>query len=83
MHLAVAVKARNQIVIEAPTLNCTNEPYRHPYVLVKNPVVTGRSLEYYRYDGGPIRKTDEEMRRCMESITVEDVFKAVNGALPA
>jgi ADP-heptose:LPS heptosyltransferase len=81
MHLAATVKVKRQIVIEAPTFNCTNEPYGHAYVLVKNPVVAGRSLEYYRYDGGPIRKTDEEMRRCMASVTVDAVLKAVNEAL--
>ena len=81
MHLAAAMKVKRQIVIEAPTLNRTNEPYGNPYVLVRNPAVAGRNLDYYRYDGGPIRRTDAELRQCMASISVEAVFKAVNESL--
>ena len=39
MHLAAAVQAPGQIVIEAPTLNKTNEPYGNPFTLVTNPAV--------------------------------------------
>src|SRR5208283_3827829 len=39
MHIAAALKAPNQIVVEAPTLNATNLPYGHPFTLVKNPVI--------------------------------------------
>ena len=70
MHLAAAEGAR-QIVIEAPTLNTTNWPYGNPFTLVKNPVVAGRNLDYYRYDGGDIKGTREELLACMASITVE------------
>jgi ADP-heptose:LPS heptosyltransferase len=77
MHIAAAVKAPNQIVIEAPTLNATNLPYGNPFTLVKNPVIAGRNLDYYRYDGGDIKGTREELLACMASIKIEDVFETV------
>jgi len=77
MHIACAMKTPNQIVIEAPTLNVTNYPYGNPFTLVKNPAIGGRHLEYYRYDGGPIKGTREELLRCMASVKIEDVFEAV------
>ena len=77
MHIAAAVKAPNQIVIEAPTLNATNLPYGNPFTLVKNPVIAGRNLDYYRYDGGDIKGTREELLACMASIKIEDVFEAL------
>ena len=77
MHIAAAVKAPNQIVIEAPTLNATNLPYGNPFTLVKNPVIAGRNLDYYRYDGGDIKGTREELLACMASVKIEDVFAAV------
>lgn len=77
MHIAAALKAPNQIVIEAPTLNVTNLPYGNPFTLVKNPVVNGRNLDYYRYDGGDIKGTREELIAAMESIKIADVFAAV------
>ena len=77
MHLAAALKVPNQIVIEAPTLNVTNWPYGNPFTLVRNPRVNGRGLDFYRYDGGDIRGTREELIACMASVQVEDVFAAV------
>jgi ADP-heptose:LPS heptosyltransferase len=77
MHIATAVKVPNQIVIEAPTLNATNWPYGNPFTLVKNPVIAGRNLDYYRYDGGDIKGTRDELIACMASIKIEDVFDAV------
>ena len=81
MHLAAAMKVRNQIVIEAPTLNPTNLPWQTNYRLVRNPVLNGRSLDFYRYDGGPIQGTDEELTRMMASVTVDAVHAAVTEAL--
>jgi ADP-heptose:LPS heptosyltransferase len=80
MHLAAAVKVR-QIVIEAPTFNKTNEPYGNDYVLVRNPAVGGRNLEYYRYDGRGIQGTREELMRCMASVSVEAVLEALEKEL--
>jgi ADP-heptose:LPS heptosyltransferase len=77
MHIAAAIKAPNQIVIEAPTLNVTNWPFGNEFTLVKNPVVNGRGLDYYRYDGGDIKGTREELIAAMESVKVADVFAAV------
>lgn len=77
MHLAAAVKVPNQIVIEAPTLNATNLPYGNPFTLIKNPVVAGRNLDYYRYDGGDIKGTRDELIACMASIKIEEVFETV------
>ena len=81
MHLAAAMKVPNQIVIEAPTLNSTNVPWQTSYRLIRNPVVNGRNLDYYRYDGKPIKGTNEELLRCMASITVGEVHAAVSQAL--
>ena len=82
MHVAAAMKVPNQIVIEAPTLNATNLPYGNPFTLIRNPAVNGRNLEFYRYDGGPIRGTDEELTALMQSVRVTDVRAAVMDALP-
>ena len=77
MHIASAVKVPNQIVIEAPTLNVTNWPYGNTFTLVKNPVVDGRGLDYYRYDGGDIKGSREELIAAMESVKVADVYAAI------
>jgi heptosyltransferase-3 len=77
MHLAAAMKVRGQLVIETPTWNKPIEPYGNPFVLVKNPMIAGRNLDYYRYDGGDIKGTREELLACMESVKVADVFAAV------
>lgn len=82
MHLAAAVKVPRQIVIEAPTLNPTNAPPRPDTILVPNPAVAGRHLDYYRYDGGPIRGTDAEITALMESVTVDAVQAALERAMP-
>jgi ADP-heptose:LPS heptosyltransferase len=77
MHIAAAIKVPNQMVIEAPTLNVTNWPYGNNFTLIKNPVVNGRNLDYYRYDGGDIRGSREELIAVMESVKVADVFATV------
>jgi heptosyltransferase-3 len=79
MHLAAAMKVRRQVVIETPTWNPPIQPYANPFTLVKNPVVNGRGLDYYRYDGGNIKGTREELIACMASVTVDNVLAAVAG----
>ena len=81
MHLAAALKVPNQIVIEAPTLNPTNLPWQTDYRLIRNPVIQGRNLDYYRYNGRPIQGTEEELRRIMASVTVDEVYQAVTKAI--
>ncbi|MDB6123146.1 MAG: Lipopolysaccharide core heptosyltransferase RfaQ [Pedosphaera sp.] len=81
MHVAAAMKVPNQIVIETPTINKTVEPYNNPFVLIKNTVVAGRNLDYYRYDGADIKGTDEELIRCMASISVDEVCETLTKAL--
>lgn len=81
MHLAAAVKVPNQIVIEAPTLNPTNVPWLTDFKIVRNPVLNGRSLDYYRYDGKPIKGTDDELTAMMSSVRVEDIYQAVIDAV--
>ncbi len=81
MHVAAAVRTPRQVVIEAPTLNKTNEPYGNPYVLVRNPAIAGRNLAYYRYDGKGIHGTREELVRLMASVSVESVCESVKSAL--
>jgi heptosyltransferase-2 len=81
MHIAAAVKVPDQIVIEAPTLNATNLPFGNHFTLVKNPVVAGRNLDFYRYDGGDIKGTREELIACMASVTIEKVLLTLNKML--
>jgi ADP-heptose:LPS heptosyltransferase len=81
MHLAAAIKVRNQLVIEAMTLNETNVPYGNPFTLIRNPSVHGRNLDYYRYDGGPIKGTNRELVTAMNSVKVDDVERAILAAL--
>jgi ADP-heptose:LPS heptosyltransferase len=81
MHLAAAMKVPNQIVIETPTWNKPIEPYGQKFVLVPNPAVGGRNLEYYRYDGRGIRGSDNEIRQCMTSVTVDQVLVAIQKQL--
>jgi heptosyltransferase-2 len=83
MHLAAAMKVRNQVVIETPTWNPPIAPYGQPFVLVPNPDVHGRNLDYYRYDGRGIRGSDEDIRKCMASVRVDDVMDALVRGLPA
>ena len=77
MHIAAAVKVPAQVVIETPTWNKPIEPFGNPFTLVKNPAVAGRNLEFYRYDGGDIKGTREELVAMMQSVKVADVFATV------
>ncbi len=80
MHLAATVKVPRQIVIESPTFNKTIEPYQRPFRLVKNPMVAGRNLDYYRYDGRDIQGTTEHLLACMKCISPDAVFQEIEGA---
>lgn len=81
MHLAAAMQVRHQFVIETATFNKTIEPYRRPYVLIPNPAVQGRNLDFYRYDGAGIRGTTEELEALMRAVTPEQVFAVMTAAL--
>lgn len=81
MHLAATMNVPEQLVIETPTFNPTIEPYARPYVLIPNPKVEGRNLEFYRYDGRGIRGSAQELIDCMLSVEVEQVFQEVRKAL--
>jgi ADP-heptose:LPS heptosyltransferase len=81
MHLAAAMKVPNLLVIETPTWNKPIEPYGNPFTLIRNPAVAGRNLEYYRYDGRGIRGSPAEVRRCMDSVTVQSVYEALDQLL--
>jgi len=81
MHLAAAMKVPRQIVIESPTFNQTIEPYHRPFRLVRNPMVAGRNLDYYRYDGRDIQGGREHLLACMRSITPDMALEAVREAL--
>jgi ADP-heptose:LPS heptosyltransferase len=80
MHLAAAVKVPKQIVIETPTCNKTVEPYGNRFVLVPNPEVHGRTLDFYRYDGRGIRGGESSIKQTMQSIRAGDVFKVLEEA---
>jgi len=82
MHIAAAVKVPKVFVIETPTFYKPNYPYSHPFVLIRNPEIAGRNLEYYLYDGRGIRGTNEELRRCMASITVDSVYQTLQAECP-
>jgi heptosyltransferase-2 len=77
MHVAAAMKVPRQVVIETPTWNKPIEPYNNKFILVRNPMVAGNNLNYYRYDGCGIRGTPEQLTRCMASVSVEEVFAAL------
>ena len=78
MHLAAAMKVPHQLVIEAPTLNVTNLPWGNPHRIIPNPAVAGRNLEFYRYDGKPIKGTDEELKAIMASVSVDSVLQVLD-----
>lgn len=80
MHLAAAMQVPRQFVIETPTVNPCILPLRDDWTLIPNPGVAGRNLDFYRYDGRPIAGTAAEIRRMMESVTVEAVEAAMAGA---
>jgi ADP-heptose:LPS heptosyltransferase len=82
MHLAAVVKVPKQFVIETPTFYKPNYPYHQPFSMIRNPEVAGRNLLYYLYDGRGIRGTNEELRRCMASITVDSVYQTLQAACP-
>jgi ADP-heptose:LPS heptosyltransferase len=81
MHVAAAMKVPNQMDIEAPTLNTTNLPYGNSYVLIKNPMINGRGLDFYRYDGGDIKGTRDELIAMMSSVKIETVFETVTSLI--
>jgi ADP-heptose:LPS heptosyltransferase len=81
MHVAAVMRVPGQIVIETPTWNKPIEPHGNPFILVRNPAVAGRNLDYYRYDGTGIRGTDEDLVNCMASISVSAVLDAVSQEL--
>ena len=81
MHIAAAVKVPQQIVIESPTFNKTIEPYRQPYQLGRNPMVGGRNLEYYRYDGRDIQGGTQHLLEVMRSVTPSAVVEHVCAAM--
>ena len=81
MHLAAAMKVPNQFVIETPTWNKPIEPFNNRFTLLHNRAVAGRNLDFYRYDGHGIRGTREEIVRCMESVSVDEVYEVMAGAL--
>lgn len=81
MHVAATMKVRKQIVIETPTWNKPIEPYGNPFILVPNPAVAGKNLDYYRYDGRGIRGSPQELIKCMESVSVDSVWQAVADAI--
>jgi hypothetical protein len=82
MHIAAAVKVPKLFVIETPTFYKPNYPYNRPFTLIRNPEIAGRNLQYYLYNGRGIRGTNEELRRCMASITVDNVYQTVRTECP-
>ena len=77
MHAAAAMKVPRQWVVETPTLNPPVHPRRKDWILIPNPGVEGRPLDFYRYDGRDIAGTPERIRRIMERVAVGDVLEAL------
>lgn len=77
MHIAAAMKVQKQIVIETPTWNKPIQPYGNSFVLVPNPAVAGKNLDYYRYDGHGIRGSAGQLIKCMESVSVDSVWQTI------
>jgi hypothetical protein len=75
------MKVQKQIVIETPTWNKPIEPYGNPFILVQNPAVQGKNLDYYRYDGSGIRGSSQEITKSMESVSVESVWQTIADAV--
>lgn len=83
MHFAAAMKVPKQVLIESMAFGPTLEPYGRPFRLVPNPAVHGRNLEYYRYDGKPIKGSEAELLRIMQAVKVESVLAGLEEALIA
>ena len=83
MHFAAAMQVPKQVLIESMAFGPTLEPYGQRYQLVPNPAVHGRNLDYYRYDGKPIKGTADELRRIMQAVSVDMVLAAVTDVLNA
>jgi heptosyltransferase-2 len=83
MHLAAVMQVPHQFVIETATFNPTIEPYARPYVLIPNPAVKGRNLQFYRYDGEGIRGSTEELEALMRAVTVDQVFERMAAKIGA
>jgi hypothetical protein len=75
------MRVPKQVLIESMAFGPTLEPYGQRYRLVPNPAVHGRNLDYYRYDGQPIKGTEAELRRIMQAVTAESVLAALTEAL--
>jgi ADP-heptose:LPS heptosyltransferase len=75
MHIAAAMGVPHQFVIETPTLNPPVYPRRDDWILIPNPAVAGRHLQFYRYDGRDIAGTPEQLLKMMESVTVDAVLE--------
>ena len=78
MHVAAAMGVPRQWVIETPTFNPPVHPRRDDWVLIPNPAIGGRHLDFYRYDGRAIAGTAEELTRIMASVPAESVLAALS-----
>lgn len=77
MHIAAATRVPRQWVIQTPTLNPPVHPFRPDWCLIPNPAVGNHALDFYRYDGRPIRGTPDELRRIMDCVPAQAVAEAV------
>lgn len=82
MHIASAVRVKNQLVIETPTFNKTVYPYSKKFTLIKNHSIKKDILGYYKYDGKPIRAKESEIKKMMESVGIDEVYENIRKLLP-
>jgi ADP-heptose:LPS heptosyltransferase len=81
MHIASSVGVKNHIAIETPTFNRTVYPYNSKFLLIKNPGIKKGLLDYYRYDGKPIKAEEDEIKEIMKCVSTEAVFEEIKKRL--
>lgn len=82
MHIAGALKVKKQIIIETPTFDQTVYPMNN-FIIIKNPELekfrffrtVKKTGDIYSYDGKPIKASNSELKKIMNSVTVESVLE--------
>ncbi len=77
MHVASAMKIKNQIVIAGPTYDPAVEPKTEPIIIKSN--IGCRPC--YRYNGKGVSCIREEKMKCLKEITLDKVYDKIKGFL--
>jgi len=73
MHIASAMKVKNQIIIGGPTYGKTVEPKTNPIVIQSDL----KCVPCYKYDGKGIICVQREKMKCLKQITPDKVYDVV------